>query len=203
MTYSKTVYVLKIVLPLIAMAMLASLFLLSRSQTDTPAALPFSASDLDARIREQRISGPIYNGTNAAGDDISLSAGKIIPQITPDSMGQMTDLAIKVATAAGTEFGILAQLGEYDSKTTNVSLRGRVDLTTSSGYQVTSPSVTFDPRHSNLIAQGPIAGHGPNMTLTAGKLEISRPPETESLQIRFTQGIKVILNAPQESLPHD
>jgi len=56
MTYSKTVYVLKIVLPLIALGMLASLFLLSRSQMDAPVALPFSASDLDARIREQRIA---------------------------------------------------------------------------------------------------------------------------------------------------
>jgi hypothetical protein len=46
-------------------------------------------------------------------------------------------------------------------------------------------------------------GQGPNMTLTAGKLEISRPTETESLQIRFTQGIKVVLNVSHESLPHD
>jgi len=203
MTYSKTVYVLKIVLPLIALGMLASLFLLSRSQMDAPVALPFSASDLDARIREQRISGPIHNGTNTAGDDISLSAGKIIPQTTPDRPGQMTDLAIKVATAAGTEFGISAQLGEYDSNTTQVSLRGGVDLTTSAGYQLTSPLVSFDPRYSKLTAQGPIVGQGPNMTLTAGKLEISRPTETESLQIRFTQGIKVVLNASHESLPHD
>ena len=203
MTYSKTVYVLKIVLPLIALGMLASLFLLSRSQTATPVALPFSDSDLDARIREQRISSPIYNGTNTAGDDISLSAGKIIPQITPDSPGQMTDLAVTVATAAGTEFGITADLGEYDSKTTTVALRGGVDLTTSAGYQITSPSVVFDPRQTRLIAQGPIVGQGPNMTLTAGKLEISRPNGTESLQIRFTQGIKVVLNATQESAPND
>ena len=115
----------------------------------------------------------------------------------------MTDLAITVATAAGTEFGVSAQLGEYDSTTTQVSLRGGVDLTTSAGYHLTSPSVTFDPRYSNLTAQGPVVGQGPNMTLRAGKLEISRPTGTESLQIRFTQGIKVVLNATQESAPHD
>ena len=203
MTYSKTVYVLKIVLPLIALGLLASLFLLSRNQTATTVALPFSKSDLDARIREQRISSPIYNGTNSAGDDISLSAGKIIPQTSPDTMGQMTDLAVTVETATGTIFGITAELGEYDSKTTTVSLRGSVDLTTSLGYQITSPSVVFDPRNTILIAQGPIAGQGPNMSLNAGKLEISRPNGTESLQIRFTQGIKVVLNATQESAPND
>lgn len=203
MTYSKTVYVLKIVLPLIALGLLASLFLLSRSQTDTTVALPFSESDLDARIREQRISSPIYNGTNPAGDDISLSAGKIIQQTSPDALGQMTDLAVTVETATGTKFGITAELGEYDSKTKTVALRGSVDLTTSLGYQLTSPSVLFDPRKTSLIAQGPIVGQGPNMSLIAGKLEISRPNGTESLQIQFTQGIKVVLNAKQESAPND
>ena len=71
--YSRIVRVLKIFLPLIAIVMLSSIFLLSRGNKSTNA-IPFATFELEQRIKDQQVSKPIYTGTNEAGDDVRISA---------------------------------------------------------------------------------------------------------------------------------
>jgi lipopolysaccharide export system protein LptC len=55
--YSRTIAFLKVLLPLTALAILATLFLLSRSE-DTVATIPFAEDDVSSRTRDQQVTRP-------------------------------------------------------------------------------------------------------------------------------------------------
>ena len=59
--WSRWVALLKIVLPLIALALLSSIFLLSRT-IDPTATIPFTEVDVEDRVREPRLTEPKFSG---------------------------------------------------------------------------------------------------------------------------------------------
>jgi len=72
-TYSRVVAWAKVLLPLLALALLSTLFLVART-VDPAQKLPFADIDVDAIAREQRIGAPKFNGVTKEGTAISLSA---------------------------------------------------------------------------------------------------------------------------------
>ncbi|MEO0504251.1 MAG: hypothetical protein AAFZ14_13070, partial [Pseudomonadota bacterium] len=67
--YSRFVAWLKVLLPLAALALLSTLFLLSRN-TDPIAAVPFADDELLDRVRDEQITGPFFSGTTTDGDRV-------------------------------------------------------------------------------------------------------------------------------------
>ena len=90
--YSKMVGWLKVLLPLIALGILSTLFLLSRV-VDPEAVVPFADKEIQDRLRDQQVTGPVYSGVTADGDQLSFSAEKLT---TPD-IGNGTNLAQDVS----------------------------------------------------------------------------------------------------------
>lgn len=74
--HSRVVSWLKVLFPLIALALLSTLFLLSRA-IEPQAVIPFADKEVQERLRDQQITGPFYSGTTADGDLISFSAEKL------------------------------------------------------------------------------------------------------------------------------
>ena len=77
-TYSRLVAWLKILFPLIALAILSTLFLVART-VDPAQDLPYADVDVAELAREQRIGQPNYSGVTADGAAISLSARSALP----------------------------------------------------------------------------------------------------------------------------
>lgn len=196
MNYSKLVFILKIILPLVALGLLASLFLLSRNKT-MDNAIPFAKTELDARIREQRISQPFYSGTNAAGDDIYLSAQKVVPKADGSDQSQLTGLDAQLTTQLATEYRIKSPTGSFDHALNILGLSGGVAITSTQGYAINTDELIISGGGMSIETTGAITGQGPNTAIEAGKMVISRPSATEPLQIRFSQGIKVTID-PKE-----
>ncbi len=59
-TYSRVVAWLKVLLPVIALVLLSTMFLISRT-IDPSRAIPFANVDVEGMVRDQRISAPAFS----------------------------------------------------------------------------------------------------------------------------------------------
>ncbi|MGB4909398.1 MAG: hypothetical protein WBP15_12770, partial [Tabrizicola sp.] len=70
---------LKVALPLTALAILSTLFLVAR-RIDPEAALPYAEVDVEDLAREPRMTAPTYAGTTEDGAALTLSADEARPE---------------------------------------------------------------------------------------------------------------------------
>ena len=71
--YSIMVARLKVALPLMALGLLSTLFLVSRA-VDPTVAIPFADQEVQDRLKNQQITGPFFSGVSARGDQIAFVA---------------------------------------------------------------------------------------------------------------------------------
>ena len=88
--YSRMVALLKVLLPLAALALLSTLFLISRG-VNIEATIPFADHEIEERMRGQQITAPFFSGTTAQGDEITVTASIARPG-GPSSPAVATDL---------------------------------------------------------------------------------------------------------------
>ena len=75
--YSRVVSYLKVALPLAALALLSTLFLISRTINTDPS-IPFADFELENRLRGQQVTAPFFTGTTATGQEITIAATKAL-----------------------------------------------------------------------------------------------------------------------------
>ena len=194
--YSRFVAWAKIVLPLAALALLSTVFLLARN-IDPTQAIPFAEIDVEELAREQRISAPNYAGVTADGAAISVTASTARPD--PDSPERVdaTDLEAELITATGARYQLSSQRGEIDSGADMAYLQGGVVVTTSSGYRITSDAMSTSLSRTLLESEGPVQADGPAGRLDAGSMSLAPLPDAEGDDstnhlLVFNKGVKLV-----------
>ena len=79
--HSRLVSVLKLVLPLLALALLSTLFLVSR-KIDPEAAIPYATVDVADRLRDPKMTDAGFASVAADGSTIALTAAQARPNST-------------------------------------------------------------------------------------------------------------------------
>ncbi len=194
-SYSKLVAWLKIVLPLIALAILSTLFLVSQ-RTDPDRAIPYSDIEVAAILREQRIERPDYAGVAGDGTAITVAADSVRPE-TPER-ARAEGLRARLETPDGGILDLLAGAGLIDTAARRVDMSSGVRITTSSGYVIDTESVSSALDAADLRATGKIAASGPLGTFTAGEMML-RAGATEagdgngqSYVLVFKSGVRLL-----------
>ena len=194
--YSRFVAWAKIVLPLAALALLSTVFLLARN-IDPTQAIPFAEIDVEELAREQRISAPNYAGVTEDGAAISVTASTARPD--PDSPERVdaTDLEAELITATGVRYQLSSQRGEIDSGADMAYLQGGVVVTTSSGYRITSDAMSTSLSRTLLESEGPVQADGPAGRLDAGSMSLAPLPDAEGDDsanhlLVFNKGVKLV-----------
>lgn len=194
--YSRFVAWAKIVLPLAALALLSTVFLLARN-IDPTQAIPFAEIDVEELAREQRISAPNYAGVTEDGAAISVTASTARPD--PDSPDRVdaTDLEAELITATGARYQLSSQRGEIDSGADMAYLQGGVVVTTSSGYRITSDAMSTSLSRTLLESEGPVQADGPAGRLDAGSMSLAPLPDAEGDDsanhlLVFNKGVKLV-----------
>jgi len=192
--YSKLVAWLKVLLPLTALALLSTLFLLSRN-IDPIAAVPFADTEVQERLRGQQVTAPFYSGMSSSGDRISVSAGTMA---TADQQNNAaTDLAAHIDLSSGTRVVLFSDNGEFDIANGASSLAGNVVITTSTGYKLNSDEILTDFERMTVQSPGPVFGTGLSGTLEAGQMRLEKTDGGDNAQLVFTKGVKLVYR-PQE-----
>ena len=180
---------LKIVLPLAAMAILSTLFLISRS-IDPLAEIPYSTVDLRDSARSERVTKPSFAGATEEGDMIAFTAESALPR--DGNRLDANNLAAEIDFAGGGSVAVRAETGQIDQPADTATLRGGVEITSSTGYRVETEALAIGMRQTRAETEGEIRAEGPPGTFTAGRMRLSTDPETGKVYMVFTAGVKLI-----------
>ena len=102
--YSRAVAIFKVLLPLAALGILATLFLISRgSQMD--AVIPFAEDELNERTTNQQITKPFFSGTTAQGDELVVTADIARPAVSGCPRPSFCSTGSSDAAPTGTSSG--------------------------------------------------------------------------------------------------
>ncbi len=187
--YSTVVVWVKVTLPLVALALLSSLFLLSGTP-NPDAALPYAEVDIDEIIREQRVTEPRFAGVLGQNQALVLVADAVSAE-TGESESIRAQTIEGRLDLSSTEFLTLdATFGDFDMAGQVATLTDGVELQSSLGYVMESDQmlVALD----QLDIQAPTAVHitGPGLDLTADTMALAGP-EGQTI-LRFTGSVRVI-----------
>lgn len=189
-TYSRFVAWGKIALPLMALGLLSTMFLLSRD-TDPSLAIPFADIDVNELTKEQRISAPNYAGVTEDGSAISVEASSARPDQTDPNVLHALALEAEIETRAGQVIQLSSVKGEIDTKLSLAKLAGGVVVRTSTGYQIETEAMQAALNTTNISSDLPVTLTGPGTELQAGSMKVTQTEE-DGLQLIFQNGVRLV-----------
>lgn len=196
--HTRLVLWLKILLPLAALAILSTLFLLSRS-IDPEDAIPYAEVDVEELAREPRLSAPEYAGVTADGAAVTVTAETARPDPADSRRVSATGLHAVMDTDNDLEAALSAAQGLIDTGAAMLTLSDGVEISTSTGYRVTAPHVTSALDRTEVIAQGPVSAEAPFGRLEAGGMELRVDPEAKDGHVLiFKDGVKLVYDPKSE-----
>ncbi|MEW9920600.1 LPS export ABC transporter periplasmic protein LptC [Marimonas sp. MJW-29] len=189
--YSQLVGWLKVLLPLLALAILSTLFLLSRA-IDPESVIPFADKEIQDRLRDQQVTGPVYQSMTADGDALSFSAEKLITPQGQTGANEALDVSVVMELATGSNVTLTAEHGNFDIAENRAELDGDVVIVTSTGYRVLSDRMIAQLTVLHVESPGPVAATGPLGTLDAGSMDLRKGTGDGAAQLIFTNGVKLV-----------
>lgn len=195
--YSRFVRYLKILLPLAALALLSTLFLLSRNM-DLDATIPFSEQEIADRLRGQQVTQPFFTGVTDNDGQITVTASVASPQ-SDGRPAQATNLRAKVTTLEGVVITMQASTGTLERGTDLATFLGDVVIETSSGYLLETEELQAALSGLTGEAPGTLVGSGPPGRFQAGSMELFTKNDGVDVHTLFKNGVKLLYD-PKENI---
>lgn len=189
---SQLVTAAKLVLPLIGLALMSTLFMMSK-RTDPEAAIPYASVDVDALSAQPQIGGASFATVTEDGTELTLRARQAVPGTDGSFSAEALEL---VWQRPG---GLRADLVAAEGRSTDaaqIALSGGVVMTTSTGYRLSTDHLSAATDGSTLSAPGEVRAAAPFGDLTAGAMAL-RPGADGAHVLDFTGGVR-LLYKPQE-----
>lgn len=190
-TYSRIVAGAKILLPLAALGLLSTLFLISRT-VDPTKSVPLAEIDLERRAQEMGVTNPSFAGVTAQGDEVMIEADMARPD--PDLADRISAETVRgeMRLSGGTVVNLRADAARLDQDAMTAALSGGVRITTSTGYTVETERL--DARLDVLDARsaGPVRATGPIGSLQAGGMQLRHNDVTDTAEMLFTGGVVLV-----------
>ena len=186
--YSQFVSWAKVVLPLSAIVLLSTLFLIARNVGDT-SQIPYA--DIEEIARQPRLSAPKMVGMSETGGTYTIEAD--VARQDPDTDNGLIAEAIVVnmTTIDGIQTTVSAGVGKLDSDAKVVTLNSLARVATSDGYLMETRGLVTSLTDGSLETTDPLEVRAPYGSLTAGRLTIT-PDSDEPQLIVFNNGVRLI-----------
>lgn len=189
--HTRRVRFLKVTLPLLALGILSSLFLFSRSIT-MEGALPFAEVDIADRLREPKMTDATVATASENGSVISMTAVTVVPS----QAGPVTSNAVQgtIKSLSGDVITLNAAHVLYSDGAQTAALTGGV-LINSAGYDMTTDALDLAMQSATLDSRGTVRAIGPLGQLDAGLMSASQTKD--GAVIVFKSGVQ-LLYTPQQ-----
>lgn len=191
--HSRVVVILKVTLPLVALAILSSLFLISRP-IDPADAIPYADVEIADRLAQPRMTGAGFSTVTSDGATLTLSADQAAPRAGGATVQGLSGL-LSTPEGARTEFS--AASGVLDRLAGQLVLDAGVRLATSNGYVVTTDRLTLGTDRSYIESGGSVVVSAPMGDLTAGGMRMDRTADGKSHLLVFNRGVRLIYQPNQ------
>jgi len=191
--YSRMVAWLKVTLPLVALGMLSTLFLISRA-VDPPSTIPFADSEVQERLTNQQVTGPYYTSMSANGDQIAVIAETMTGPTGVGGTNKGKNVDIEMNMASGSIITVFGNDALIDIANDRSTLNGDVKITTSTGYILYSDELLLRMSVTDVTSPGEVRATTPLGDLDAGAMRFFVPEGQEDGQWVFTNGVKLVHN---------
>ena len=190
-SYSNTVFYLKLTLVFLGLFALVMIFL-SAKKLDPSTEIPF-AKDIDFATLDDGLTKPIYSSMTNSGDEVRISAEQIISTEKKD-IALIKSAILRIFSVSGSDLFLSSDTALLDKGKKNLIFSKNVILQTNDKMEITAPKI-FTALDKTLIrADGPIKGIFGNNNIEAGKLDIFKENASSNLVISFTKGVKMVYN---------
>jgi len=180
----------KVLLPLAALGILSTLFMLSRS-VDPTAKIPFAEREMAERMRDQQVTAPFFSGTTSKGDEIIVTASLARPN-RAGAPAEATDLTVRITMADGVRITLTSDTGIVAVDKNIATFSGNVEITSTNGFVVQTDMLNTALNTVSGSTPGPITGTGPIGDLTAGQMHIREISDGGPLHMLFKKGVKLL-----------
>lgn len=191
-TRSRVVRLLKLALPLAALALAGAIFLSPRP--DVGPAIDFSGVRYDGE-EGLRLLNPRFSGRTPDGEPVTLRADWALPDGPDPSSVLLGPLTGEVALHEGRRVTLAADGGELRPKDRRLRLEGRVRLELNALYALETGEVALDMNAETLRAAGPVRGTGPQGDIAADAMRAAR--REESHYVWFEGRVRVRIEPAQ------
>lgn len=195
-SYSRVVRLLKIALPLSALAILLTMVLFSvLHKPDGSVAVTYSTKELE----EGKIimNEPRFVGADPDGQTFEVTASRAFQDTVFTERISLEEIVADVTLESGLGLHIAAALGEIDTKNELLALTGPIVLESSDGYRIATDEVKVDLAQGQLTGRKPIEAKGPFGTITADGFEVNRGDK----RLRFIGNVRMKINPREVSRP--
>ncbi len=196
--YSRLVSWAKIVLPMMALALLATLFLFSRT-TGPGRGIPYSDAGIGELAREPRVTALNYSGVAKGGAAVSLTADIVGPDPDNGRMIRARGLAARIDAQSGLRVDVVADAGIFQDNGRRAILSGNAQAETSAGYRIRSDEFIANLDGVLLSSGVPVSVEGPFGALNAGNMTLDGADNGNGNYVLvFNGGVKLIYRPKAE-----
>ncbi|MCC6864181.1 MAG: LPS export ABC transporter periplasmic protein LptC [Rhodobacteraceae bacterium] len=189
---SRTVGWLKVTLPLIALGLLSTLFLVS-NRIDPDTAVRSSQVDVESRLREPRLTNPTYAGTTTDGSAITIQATEARSAQKTGAPSTTMDVTASITTLAGARTDLRSDKALFNDEKNVLHLTGNVQIADTKGYRLSTETLDANLSRTEYASPGPVKGTGPIGQITANSMAlISNPNADGSYLLVFNGRVKLI-----------
>jgi lipopolysaccharide export system protein LptC len=191
--HSRVVFWLKIALPLAALAILSTLFLLARTPApDASAAFP--GTDLTDLAERPRLTRPEFSGVTRDGASLSVTADEAEPA-TQDTGGDTRARNIRAIYQRGGGFmlTVTSRTGTFRPSTDAMIFEGQAKVEASSGYRMFSERLTASMNTTRIESDVPVSVEGPSGRIDAGAMRLTGADGAGGHDVVvFTGGVRLV-----------
>lgn len=188
--HSRMVQFFKVVLPLVAILMLSTVFLLSRS-IETNVSVPFSQQDIDERLADQVVTQPNYRGTTSKGEEVQIEAIRAT-QGREGSIPTAVEFRGRMNLSSGGVITLDSNAGMIRPDKNTATFVGDVVITSTDGTEITTDLLNTALDEIRGDAPGQVNGRGIIGNFTAGSMSFGTEKTDGPVHILFTDGVKLI-----------
>lgn len=190
--HTRIVLWLKVALPLLALAILSTLFFVAET-LDPEAAIPYAEVDVDRILREQGMTDPTFGGVTSDGVQIALSAASVRPDQSQRDRVIGTALVSEIDFPSRGAITIQSPEGIINSATQEAILQGGAVLESTNGYTVSTERIVTSIERTSAETDGSVRATGPAGILTAGRMSLTRQQgEPGGYLLVFKDGVKLV-----------
>lgn len=197
--YSRYVQWAKIALPILAVGLFSSVFLVSETDVFEGTGIVFSDADLSALGDGVQIKSPRFSGVTDGGDKFLLTANYANPDSNKPSVIGMESVSATLDLASGEHVDVTATSGELQIPTQELRLTDGITISTSQGFRAKMRSALAYMRKGSVISEDPVEVVGPMGQITALSLEFKTVFATEGENVQnhilsFRDEVRVIFH---------
>lgn len=182
---------LKVALPLLALAILSTLFLVA-DRIDPEDALPYAEVDVQDRAREPRMTAPSYAGTTSDGAALTLSA-EVARPASDQTEARARGLRLDLVTPDGATTELRAETALMDETARLLVLSGGVTVTTGTGYMLETAEIAARLDRSGLESRGEVTATGPVGEIRADGMRLDQDNQTPGAYLLvFNGGVRLV-----------